>query len=182
MNKRLFPILIVLVFFSQLSISQNLISGNVTRENKKPFVGVKVTIEGITDVESITDQLGNFDIEVPLKATTLVFSYDGMKTQKIGIGKKSFISITMIEGTDEKPKPEVKKVEKPKEVKESKPKEAKESKPKENNNDKEKAKPTKGTKEIKSTTDSTSVKEPTSKKPAKTSKDQSEPKKDKKTK
>jgi hypothetical protein len=198
MKKRIFPILIFLVFFSQFSISQNLISGNVIRENKKPFVGVKVTIEGVPNVEAVTDQLGNFDIEVPLKATNLVFSYNGMKTQKIGIGKKSFISVTMIEGMDEKPKPEVKKEEKPKEVKESKPKEVneskpkevneskpkevKESKPKENTKEKEKPKTTKGTKEIESATDSTAVKEPTSKKPAITSKDQGNTKKDKKTK
>jgi hypothetical protein len=182
MKKRIFPILIVFVFFSQFSISQNLISGNVLRENKKPFMGVKVTIEGVPNVEALTDQLGNFDIEVPLKATNLIFTYNGMKTQKIGIGKKSFISVTMIEGSDEKPKPEVKKEEKPKEVKESKPKEVKENKPKENTKEKEKPKTTKGTKEIESATDSTAVKEPKTTKPAKTSKDQVDTKKDKKTK
>jgi len=34
MNRKIFPVWIILVFVSQIVIGQNLISGNVIRENK----------------------------------------------------------------------------------------------------------------------------------------------------
>ena len=206
MNKRIFPILIIFVFVSQFVICQNLISGNVIRENKKPFEGVRVTVDGVPDKVETTDQSGNFDIEVPLTAKILVFSYEGMKTQKIGIGKKSFISVTMIEGKDEVPKPVVKKEEKPKEnakkdtnkgpkkevakkneinkQKVTAPKTVtpKEAKTKENTKTKEKPKTPQLTKEKKSTTDTTQVKEKKTSKPAKTPKVQTNSKSSKKSK
>jgi hypothetical protein len=114
MNKRMFSFLIIFFFAGQLVISQNLISGNVSRENKKPLPGAKVTIEGVLNVEETTDQSGNFDIDVPLTAKTLVFSYEGMQTQKVSIGKKSFIAVIMLALVNEPTKTTVKKDEKPK--------------------------------------------------------------------
>ena len=75
MKKRIFTLLICLLFAGQFVFAQNMISGNVIRENKKPIPGVKVTIEGVNGVEALTDQLGNFDIEVPVTAKILIFSF-----------------------------------------------------------------------------------------------------------
>ena len=154
MKPKKLSVLFLLLIAAQFVFAQNMISGNVIRENKKPLTGVKVTIEGVKGTEATTDQLGNFDIEVPLTAKILIFSYEGMKTQKIGIGKKSFISVTMIEGKDEVPPPPVKKEEKAKDTakvkskdvqdtaskksKEVKPKDSSKDKSKDNNKDKSK--------------------------------------------
>ena len=122
MDRKIVSVLIILVFASQFVIGQNLISGTVIRENKKPFVGVKVAIEGVQDAETTTDLLGNFDIDVPSTVSVLVFSYEGMLTQRIPIGKKSFLNVTMIEGKDPIPKPVVKKAEPPKKIEPAKAK------------------------------------------------------------
>jgi hypothetical protein len=148
MKRGIFTGVFFLLVTINFTFAQNMISGNVIRENKKPLPGVKVSVEGVQGVETSTDKLGDFDIEVPVTAKILIFSYEGMKTQKIGLGKKSFISITMIEGVDEPVKPEPKKEEKPKDQGKTKTKEmpdttasskkTKEEKPKDNNKDKSK--------------------------------------------
>lgn len=72
------------------------IKGRVTDENGEPLEGVTVIVKGtITGV--ITDSNGDYEIEVPSDAETLVFSYVGMLTQEIPIEDRSEISITLQE-------------------------------------------------------------------------------------
>ena len=88
--KRVLLLAMVIFTFATIVKSQNILSGNVQDQYKKPFIGVKVTIQGVKGVEAITDNLGNFDIEVPPTGKVLVFTYDQMDTVKQGIGKKTY--------------------------------------------------------------------------------------------
>jgi hypothetical protein len=157
-------LLVLALFFCQFIFGQSLISGNVIKENKKPFPGVKVYVDGNESISAVTDNLGNFDIDVPLTAKILVFSYEGMKIQKIGIGNKNYISVTMKElDASDTAKTNKPKTDKPKEQ------------PKKDDKIKDKSE------KIKDTSDSTKVKKDTGK--VKTDKDKpKEETKDKKDK
>jgi len=53
-------------------------------EGEGGIPGVTIQVKGTT-VGTLTDQNGNFSITVPQNATTLVFSYIGMKKQEVEI-------------------------------------------------------------------------------------------------
>jgi len=65
--------------------------------------GVTVTVKGTT-VGAITDVNGKYSITAPQSATTLVFSYIGMKKQEVVIGGRKVLDVVMesdILGLDE---------------------------------------------------------------------------------
>jgi TonB-linked SusC/RagA family outer membrane protein len=74
------------------------ISGTVKDANGISLPGVSVVVKGTT-IGSITDMDGQFKLSVPADATTLVFSFIGMKSQTISIAGKVSISLTMEEET-----------------------------------------------------------------------------------
>ncbi len=71
------------------------ISGTVKDENGVPLVGLTVTVKGTT-TGTITDADGNFMLQIPSDAETLVFSYVGYQSKEITIGNLSVIDITMM--------------------------------------------------------------------------------------
>ncbi len=73
---------------------QKTISGKVVDEQGMPLPGVSVVVKGTT-VGMVTDIDGNYSMEVPQDAETLVFSFVGMKKQEIVIGNQSTINVTM---------------------------------------------------------------------------------------
>ncbi|HPE58527.1 MAG TPA: TonB-dependent receptor [Bacteroidales bacterium] len=93
LSKTLF---ICLLLISSFAFSQNNkeISGKVTDENGESLPGVSIVVKGTT-VGIITDFDGNYTLEVPGDAETLVFSFVGMKPQEIAIGDKTVISVVM---------------------------------------------------------------------------------------
>ena len=68
------------------------ITGTVTSAvaGEGPIPGVTVLVKGTT-VGAITDANGKYSITVPASATTLVFSYIGMKSQEVEIAGRSVI-------------------------------------------------------------------------------------------
>lgn len=60
------------------------ISGNVQDENKQPFAGVTVLVKGTT-LGTTTDASGNYTLEVPKDAKTLVFSFTGYDSKEFSI-------------------------------------------------------------------------------------------------
>jgi TonB-linked SusC/RagA family outer membrane protein len=72
------------------------ISGTVisSQEGEGVIPGVSVTIPGTT-IGAITDAKGKYTVTVPQDATTLVFSYIGMKRQEVPIGSRSTVDVTM---------------------------------------------------------------------------------------
>jgi TonB-linked SusC/RagA family outer membrane protein len=71
------------------------ISGTVTSaEDNIPLPGVAILVKGTT-VGATTNMDGNYQIEVPANATSLEFSFIGMKTQEVEIGNQTKIDVTL---------------------------------------------------------------------------------------
>jgi len=72
------------------------VTGTVTSsvEGEGPIPGVSVAVPGTT-VGGFTDASGNFSINVPQNARTLVFSFIGMKTQEVVITGLNRVDVVM---------------------------------------------------------------------------------------
>ncbi len=74
------------------------ITGQVVSEDGEPIVGATIVIKGTT-IGASTDIDGNYSLLIPVNASTLQFSFIGMKTQEVQLSGQSVINITMIEET-----------------------------------------------------------------------------------
>ncbi len=70
------------------------ISGTVSSDNGSGLPGVTVLVKGTTN-GTVTDVNGKYSLQVKTSATTLVFSFVGMKTQEIAIDGKTTINVVM---------------------------------------------------------------------------------------
>ena len=75
-------------------IQSKQINGTVKDESGETLPGVTVSVKGIAS-GSITDGNGRFSLKLPERATILVFSFIGMKTQEVEIAGKSIINVTL---------------------------------------------------------------------------------------
>jgi|GEM_PF-4204711 len=72
------------------------ISGTVTSaEDNQPVPGVSVSVKGTT-VGSVTNVDGDFQLNIPQDAKTLIFSFIGMKNQEIEIGSQTSFNMLYI--------------------------------------------------------------------------------------
>jgi len=71
------------------------ITGKVTDENGQPLPGVSVVGKGTT-VGTATDIDGKYELNIPVDATVLLFSFIGMEQQEIMIGSRMIINVTML--------------------------------------------------------------------------------------
>jgi TonB-dependent starch-binding outer membrane protein SusC len=74
------------------------ISGTVTGPDEQPIPGVSVVVKGTT-TGITTGMSGEFTLDIPADAQTLVFSFVGMKTQEIQIAGQTVFNVTMQEET-----------------------------------------------------------------------------------
>ena len=82
---------------------QKSISGKVTDSTGASLPGVSIAVKGTT-TGTVSDIDGNYTLNIPTNAITLVFSFVGMKTQEIEIGSKTKINVTLVDesiGLDE---------------------------------------------------------------------------------
>ena len=97
--KKLFVLIVCFVFISGFTLfaQTTTITGTVTSSvsGEGVIIGGTVTVKGTT-VGVLTDDNGKYSIAVPLNATTLVFSYTGMKKQEIEIGGRQVIDVVMV--------------------------------------------------------------------------------------
>ena len=89
-------VLSVLAGTTALWAQTRVITGNVTSatEGEGSIPGVTVVVKGTT-VGVLTDAQGNYSITVPTNATTLSFSYIGLKTLEEPIGSRSVINVIL---------------------------------------------------------------------------------------
>ncbi|MBS1610280.1 MAG: TonB-dependent receptor [Bacteroidetes bacterium] len=71
------------------------ISGKVTNNNGDPLSGVSVYVKGNSSIGTVTDNNGNYRLEVPNNATTLIFSFIGTETQEIAIAGQTEINVSL---------------------------------------------------------------------------------------
>ena len=89
------------------------VEGVVKSENGTPIPGVNVVVEGF-NIGSITDLNGHYKVTLPEGASELTYSFIGLESQKIAIGRNGLIDVVMkedgeIEETSDEPYFEVSK-------------------------------------------------------------------------
>ncbi len=96
-DSRVFHLIVMFLLFlgTQSFYSQMTVSGSIS-DVDGPLPGASVVVKGTT-VGSVSDFDGNYTIEVPSGATTLVFSYVGYSKQEIDINNRTTINVTLTE-------------------------------------------------------------------------------------
>jgi len=84
-----------LSFIGMQAFAQTTITGTVTDSNGEPVPGATVSAKGFSNVGTITDLNGNYSLSVPADATTLIFSFVGMKKQEVEIGGRTTVNVTL---------------------------------------------------------------------------------------
>jgi TonB-dependent starch-binding outer membrane protein SusC len=87
-------LILMLSFFSITAFAQSSITGQVTSQEGEALPGVNVVIKGST-TGTITDIDGNYRLNVPASAETLVFSFVGYLAQEVAIGSQSVIDVQL---------------------------------------------------------------------------------------
>jgi TonB-linked SusC/RagA family outer membrane protein len=72
------------------------VHGKVTNEKGEPVSGVSIYVKGNPSIGTVTDENGNYSLEVPEKATTIVFSSVGMETAEVVIAGRSEINTSLL--------------------------------------------------------------------------------------
>jgi TonB-dependent starch-binding outer membrane protein SusC len=88
-----------LLFCAQIGFSQSVVTGRLLDDASNPLIGATVTVKG-TAAGTVTDANGNYKLNVPPGATTLVISYTGYTTQELAINGQSAINVTLLESTN----------------------------------------------------------------------------------
>jgi TonB-linked SusC/RagA family outer membrane protein len=94
--KRIYLLFLFLLSATTLLTAQTrTITGTVRgSEDSQPVAGCTVQIKGTT-AGSLTDVNGKYSLPIPQNATTLVFSYIGMKSLEVEIGGRSVIDVSL---------------------------------------------------------------------------------------
>lgn len=95
--KKLFLLIVLFVFLGGYTFAQTIvITGTVTSsvQGEGAVPGVSVSVPGTT-VGTITGIDGKFSLTVPQNATTLAFTYIGMKKQEVSIGGRTVIDVVI---------------------------------------------------------------------------------------
>ena len=73
------------------------VRGTVAAEGGDPLIGATVLVKGNASRGTITDIDGNFQIEVPSEQSVLVFSYVGMTSKEVRVGKQRNFKVSLEE-------------------------------------------------------------------------------------
>lgn len=92
----LMSFLLVSFVWSTAWAQERRVIGKVTSaEDGSPLPGVSVVVKG-TSKGTSTDGAGIYDISVPAKGTTLVFSFVGVTTQEVKLGNESEVNVSLV--------------------------------------------------------------------------------------
>jgi TonB-linked SusC/RagA family outer membrane protein len=94
--KKLFLLVLLLVsgLFTLTAQTINITGTVSSAEGKGPITGATVQVKG-TGIGTLTDAQGNYTLNAPPDATTLIFSFVGMKRQEVEIAGHSVIDVEM---------------------------------------------------------------------------------------
>lgn len=70
------------------------VNGKVSDEKGEGLPGVSVRLKG-TQLGTLTDASGNFQLDVADRSAVLVFSFVGFKTQEVEVGDKTTVSVSL---------------------------------------------------------------------------------------
>lgn len=74
--------------------AQSTVTGTITDDNGDPIPGASIRVVD-TNLGTVTDLDGVYNINVPAGKTTLTFSFVGFETQQIEVGGRSTIDVTL---------------------------------------------------------------------------------------
>jgi TonB-dependent SusC/RagA subfamily outer membrane receptor len=95
MKKALLSMLFGVLIISSMLAQQRTISGRVSSaEEPDGLIGANILVKG-TSIGVVTDLDGNYTVQVPAGATTLVFSYIGYLSTEEVIGTRAQINVTL---------------------------------------------------------------------------------------
>lgn len=90
-------LLLTMILYVGIVSAQNMLKGKVTDEQKQPLNGVSVIEKG-TNNGRFTDADGNFSINYKSENSVIVFSFVGLVSQEITVGKQTEINISLVSG------------------------------------------------------------------------------------
>lgn len=89
---------VMLVLFTGALVAQTAVTGTITdAENGDPLIGASILVAG-TSTGTVTDFDGNFSLNVPANAESLVISYTGYSTQTIPFTGQTTINVQLASG------------------------------------------------------------------------------------
>ncbi len=91
--------LVALLLLAYTGTAQTLLTGTVTDAEGEPLINANVLVKG-TSAGAVTDFDGNFELEAPEGAKTLIFSYVGYGTKEVAIGDQTNFEVTLSEQVD----------------------------------------------------------------------------------
>lgn len=92
--RKLYLLLVGVVFLASQALAQRTITGKVTDEKGNPLANASVLVSGTT-VGTSTKEDGTFSLAVPANARALIISSVNMITQEINIGSQSSINVSL---------------------------------------------------------------------------------------
>lgn len=92
--RKLYLLLLGVVFFATQALAQRTVTGKVTDEKGNPIANVSVLVRGTT-TGTTTKEDGTYSLTVPANARALVFSSVDMSPVEQGIGTSSVINATL---------------------------------------------------------------------------------------
>ena len=102
-NLKLFLFLVAMLTFTMSYAQVKTITGKITDTNGESLPGATISVKGTT-IGTITNFDGDFSLNIPEDAQTLVFSFVGMKSMEVNIEGKTSFNISLEEdliGLDE---------------------------------------------------------------------------------
>ncbi len=96
MKQLIFTLAFVLSAWT-VGLAQKAITGTVKDDKGEPLIGATVLVKGTT-VGTVTDIDGNFSLEVPEDAQTLVVSYTGYETKEVPLTDATHYDVVLSEG------------------------------------------------------------------------------------
>ena len=95
--KKLTLLVSMLFIMAGSLMAQRTVVGKVTDASGDALPGATVLVKGTND-GTTTDDNGNYKVDVPSNANTLVVSYTGFNTQEVVLGASNVVNVTMKEG------------------------------------------------------------------------------------
>ena len=92
--RKLYLLLMGVVFFATQALAQRTVTGKVTDEKGNPLANVSVLVRGTT-TGTTTKEDGSYTLTVPANAKALVFSSVDMSPVEMAIGTASVINATL---------------------------------------------------------------------------------------
>ncbi len=93
--RKLYLLLMGVVFFATQAMAQRTITGKVTDEKGNPLPNASVIVKGTT-IGTTTKTDGTYSLNVPANGRTLVISSVNMLTVEVSIGSKTSIDATLV--------------------------------------------------------------------------------------